>query len=284
MNIVVYPNFSKKNAYQTTYRVCSILRNLSADVWLADGYKEQLSDEGCCHFGGIDDICRSCDIIIAIGGDGTILEVSAYAARYDKPLLGINTGRLGFMATLETDGLDSLTNIISGDYSVEIRMMIDCVYHTAQGEEKYTALNDVYLSRSYSAISDYTVSIDDTVVTSARADGLIISTPTGSTAYSLSAGGPIIVPTLECIQVTPICPHSLFPRPMIFPADKSLVINHTTRGCDDAYFSVDGNLTGNLKTGESLVISKSERCLKLIDMTGHSFYDAVNNKLMSPIK
>lgn len=253
-------------------------------IYISEEYKNELSSKKYCIFGETESICRECDIIIVIGGDGTILEASVYAAEYGKLLLGINTGRLGFMASMETDELYNLSRLISGDYIVEKRMMISCEYISENGSETFTALNDVFLGRPYAGISDYYVTSGDITVTSARADGLIISTPTGSTAYALSAGGPILDPHLECIQVTSICPHSLFSRPMIFSADKTLTVHHTTRGDDNVYFTVDGKVTRGLRSGESLVISKSEKYLRLIDITGRSFYDAVNNKLINPLK
>lgn len=269
-------------------RVCAMLRNMGLSL-LAEEEKRDMFKKIACEkyigFGSMEDISGECDVIIAIGGDGTILEASSYAAAKDKPLLGINTGRLGFMASMEPDELYNLSKLISGDYVVENRMMLDCRYFSENGESSvFTALNDVVLAKPYARLSDFSVTSGGVTVSSLRADGIIFATPTGSTAYALSAGGPILEPHLDCIELTPVCSHSLFSRTMLFSTDKQLEINHVTRGEDDVYFSVDGKVCGNLKMSEKLVISKSKKFLRLIDIRGGAFHNAVNRKLMNPLK
>ncbi len=284
MNIIVFPNFSKNKAFETTHNVCRNLINMGVDVYIDNHHKEALANDNICVFEDVDNIAKECDVMIAIGGDGTILEASEYASKYDKALLGINTGRLGFMASMEKEDLSALSRLISGDYVEEKRMMIDCEHISGNSSKTHTALNEIYLSKAYAGLMDYVVSIDNLVVSNTRADGLIISTPTGSTAYGLSVGGPIIHPTLECIQVAPICPHSLFARPMIFSADKTLTVHHYIRTGEDIYFTADGRDRVVVKAGDIINISKSKRFLRLIDITGSFFYNAVNNKLINPIK
>ncbi|MGN0666945.1 MAG: NAD(+)/NADH kinase [Huintestinicola sp.] len=285
MKAAVYPNFSKKNAVETTMRLCESLRNMCVEILAESDKQDMFICKSYVSFGSMEEITDSCDIIIAVGGDGTILEASSYASRKDKLLLGINTGRLGFMASMEPDEMFNLSKLINGDYRIENRIMLDCEYYCEDGNTKiFTALNDVYLGKPYARLSDFKVSCRGTTVSSLRADGIIFSTPTGSTAYALSAGGPILEPELDCIQLTPICPHSLFSRTMLFSTDKKLEVTHMTRGEDDVFFSVDGKNCGNLKMSEKLIISKSDRVLKLIDIKGNSFYDAVNHKLMNPLK
>ncbi|MBR4223441.1 MAG: NAD(+)/NADH kinase, partial [Oscillospiraceae bacterium] len=205
MITVVHPNFSKKNAYDTTRRVCDILHGLGIEVWSYSDLEKSFPDCPHVKFADPDEVTSKCDIIVAIGGDGTILEASSYAARYDKELLGINTGRLGFMASIESDGLDQLARLADGDYTSQKRMMLECVYTSGGKSEVYTALNDIVIL-AVGRLCDYDMVCGGEVVSSVRADGIIFSTPTGSTAYALSAGGPIVAPDIQCIQMTPICP------------------------------------------------------------------------------
>lgn len=284
MKIVLFPNFGKKNALSAALRCCDILNGLDIEVYASDGYKAEFAEKSFVRFGNIGEIVEECDTVIAIGGDGTILKASAYASRRDKPLLGINTGRLGFMASMEPDELPMLSRLKDGDYTVESRMMIDAAV-VREGETVFedTALNDVVVSRPYSKIADYEVCTGGITVSSIRSDGMIFATPTGSTAYALSAGGPILEPRTECIQLTPVCPHSLFARTMIFTADRVLEAKHFS-GDESVYFSVDGKDRRQLLKNDTLVIKKSEKKLRLIDIKGNSFFNAVNNKLMNPIK
>ncbi|MCM1382151.1 MAG: NAD(+)/NADH kinase [Muribaculaceae bacterium] len=284
MKIVLFPNFGKKNALSTALECCDILNGLGAEVLAEERYKNEFAEKDFVKFGGIEEITEKCDIIIAIGGDGTILKASSYASLFDKPLMGINTGRLGFMASVEIDGLDMLSRLKTRDYTVESRMMLDVSVMRDSGIiSSYTALNDVVISRPYSKIADYTVSTEGIAVSSMRSDGMVFSTPTGSTAYALSAGGPILEPSTECIQLTPICPHSLFSRTMVFSAERTLEVRHCSED-DLVYFSVDGRKNVQLLKSDTLIIKKSAKKLRLIDIKGNSFFNAVNNKLMNPIK
>lgn len=284
MKIVLFPNFGKKNALSTAIKCCDILNELGTEVFAADSYKAEFSEKNFVKFGKIEEIAEKCDIIIAIGGDGTILKASVHASNYNKPLMGINTGRLGFMASMEVDELDMLSRLKTRDYTVETRMMIDAaVMRDSKIISEHTALNDVVISRPYSKITDYRVFTEGIAVSSMRSDGMVFATPTGSTAYALSAGGPILEPCTECIQLTPICPHSLFSRTMVFTAERTLEVKHYAED-DLVYFSVDGKKNCQILKNDTLIIKKSQKKLRLIDIKGNSFFNAVNNKLMNPIK
>ena len=284
MKVVLFPNFSKKNALQTALKCCDILEGLGIEIFAPDSCINELSAKECVSFGNINDIAKDCDIMTAIGGDGTILKASVYASDHNVPLLGINTGRLGFMASMESDELENLSKIKTGDYIMETRMMLDAVLvRDGQVISEHTALNDIVVARPYSKITDYEVSTGGRVVSSMRSDGMVFATPTGSTAYALSAGGPILEPGTECIQLTPICPHSLFSRTMVFTAERTLEVKHFAAD-DSVYFSVDGRSRLEIRQSDRLIIKKSMKNLRLIDIKGYSFFDAVNNKLMNPIK
>lgn len=283
MKVALFPNFGKKNALPTALKCCDILNKLDIEILVPDTCKSEFSDKTYVVYGTIENIIYECDIVIAIGGDGTILRASAYASECDKLLLGINTGHLGFMASMETDELENLSRLKTHDYVVKTRMMLDvALIRNNEIVSQHTALNDVVISRPYAKITDYEVLTDSIVVSSMRSDGIVFATPTGSTAYALSSGGPILEPEIECIQMTPICPHSLFSRTMVFNAKRVLEVKH--KGDSDVYFSVDGSECHFIENGDKLIIRQSDKKQRLIDIKGHSFFDAVNNKLMNPIK
>lgn len=285
MNIVLYPNFNKSNALPTAMKVCDILHKLDIEIYVDDSISSDFSSKEYVKTGEINDITSSCDIIIAIGGDGTILKASHYASEYNKLLLGINTGHLGFMASMEADELDNLSKLKASDYRVENRMMLDVAQiRNNTVISSYTALNDIVIARPYSKITDFEVSTNNTVVSSIRADGIVFATPTGSTAYALSAGGPIAEPYLECIQMTPVCPHSLSARTMLFSADRQLEVKHFSNDKAEVYFSVDGHPGIKIDKDDKLIVSRSQKKIRLIDIKGNSFFDAVNNKLMHSLK
>ena len=284
MKIAVMPNFGKLHALRPALECCDILNSLGIGVLAENRFKNEFEDKRFVTLGTAEEIAAECDIIIAIGGDGTILTASVQASANNKPLLGINTGRLGFMASMERDELESLVKLKTGDYCTEDRMMLDAsLVRDGKTVSSHTALNDVVIARPYSKITDYEIFTDGIAVSSMRSDGMVFATPTGSTAYALSAGGPILEPETECIQLTPICPHSLFSRTMVFKSERVLEVRHYSDD-DSVYFSVDGKFSCALTRDERLIIKKSEKKLRLIDIKGHSFFGAVNSKLMNPIK
>lgn len=278
MTAAVFPNFQKPKAIEAAKNVCSILHELNVDI---------ISDKKIADTVSImpaNDAIRACDTVIVIGGDGTILDYSVCAAENGKPLLGINVGRIGFMATLETDEFDKLEKLVNGEYTVEKRIMIDgVIVRDEKHFAGYTALNDIYISAQFSSLVDFKVSINGYTVSSIRSDGIIFSTPTGSTAYSLSAGGPIAEPSLDCIEMTPVCPQSLSSRTILFSPEHSLVTEYRSRDMS-VDLTVDGRIRERLSPGDKVIISKSEKALSLIDIDGFSFYDSVNRKLMRSIK
>ncbi len=229
----------------------------------------------------LDDI----DVLLTIGGDGTILKWAKKAALADKPLLGINTGRLGFMTSLEPEELELLARLKSGEYSVSRRMLMKAEIISGKKVKSYLALNDIVLAKdSYSKLPEFSVCSNGFVVSRIRADGLILSTPTGSTAYALSAGGPIIEPDAECMELTPLCAHTLMNRPMIFSGKDKLTVSYTGYEGSAVKVSVDGDSGIYLGENDRIEICKSSVTFRLIDINGSSFYDALNNKLLRPLK
>lgn len=236
-------------------------------------------------FGTAEENMKSCDVFLTIGGDGTILRWGKKAAAYKKPLLGVNTGRLGFMATLEKENISKLSALAEGKYRLSTRMMLDVTVTVGGGRKSFTALNDVVLFKgTTSKLPEYLVFSGETEVTRVRADGLIISTPTGSTAYSLSAGGPIIDPKMRCFELTALSPHTLFNRTMLLSVEDPLRAEYIAYENSSVFVSVDGNDAIGIMPDDSVRIKKSELCLDLIDIDGESFYSSVHSKLMQPLK
>lgn len=218
---------------------------------------------------------ESCEAILAVGGDGTLLRANSVAVSLDLPVLGINVGRVGFLAELEMDQLDeAFLKLSSNDFSIQERMMLK----VSLGNESIYALNDVVVSRGgYARLIGMNATVNDDLIGSFIADGLIVSTPTGSTGYSLSAGGPIICPEVECMLLTPVCAHSLQHRPVITPASQRIVIQLTD--AVQAMVSVDGQERFTLRASDRLLVTRAERPARFIRLAPRSFFSTIRIKL-----
>lgn len=280
MKISIFPNFNNDGVLQTCEEICKELDKLGVDYSVA---KCNESDEtGTLPlFFDTDELIENCDIVIVVGGDGTTLNVAKAASLHNKLTLGINAGRLGFMSGLERDELSLLNRLVSGDYEVEKRMMIDARLMSENGTQDFICLNDAVITRGDLArLIDVTVKSDGRVITKNRADGMIIATPTGSTAYSMAAGGPVVSPDNSCFVVTPICPHSLVNRSIVFSSDKELEITVENDKNNTSYLSIDGEKSVTVTKNSKIIISKSEYVAKLIKIKPDSFYEILNKKLL----
>ena len=281
LKVMICADLGKELSKKVVSEACIKLNETGIQPLIEKQYKPFLNVDSAV-FAESDKIIDECDMFMTIGGDGTILKWGQKAASFDKPLLGINTGRLGFMTSLESNELDLLSRLATGEYSISRRMLLDVEY---EDHGTYTVINDVVFNKCrYSKLPEFSVSVEGYEVTNIRADGIIFSTPSGSTAYSLSAGGPIIFPEAKCIEFTPLCAHSLFGRPMIFSSDQELTVSFTAYENSGVSISIDGNDDMDFSEGETIRIRKSDQQLSLIDINGSSFYKAVHNKLMRPLK
>lgn len=225
---------------------------------------------------------RSCELVVVLGGDGTILESARRASPLEIPIIGINLGRVGYMAEIEVGEIESLKRIVSGDYEIEERSMLSVEIITGDGRVRSSnyALNDAVLSNgSISRIVDLELSEGGVLISSYRSDGIIISTPTGSTAYSMSAGGAVVDPRLSCICVTPICPHSLSARPLIFPDSAVLNIKNVCQREKMLYLTVDGRVNFELFRGESVRITRSPLTTRFVRLNKSGFYIKLRQKM-----
>ena len=286
MKIYLFPNLSKTNCKQYTVSACKVLDKCGNKILMSKNYENVFGELSYIDFDDEDICIDKCDMIIAIGGDGTILKCSIKSSQFGKPILGINCGRLGFMASLEHTQLDLLSNLNTGNYTTSKRMMLKAMVTSLNGEKnEFIALNDVVVLKSDDCkIADYEIFKGDKMISSLRADGVIFSTATGATAYSMSAGGSIIEPEMECIELTHICPHSLFARSMILSAESVITVKCHVANNSHVSINVDGNNMLKLCNGDNVVISKSDHFVEIIDINGGSFFSSVNHKLMRPLK
>jgi NAD+ kinase len=222
------------------------------------------------------------DLIVAVGGDGTMLHAAGLAQEHNVPLLGINRGQLGFLADVTPDQmLQSLDNILNGEYSRESRLLLDAHLVKPDGSViTASALNDIVLQRHRTGrMMNFETSIDNKYVNTHSGDGLIVATPTGSTAYALSCGGPIIEPQLDAIVVVPICPHTLSDRPIVVPATLEIEVRLIECIDTQAEVTADGHSFGTLTAMDRLLISAADNRIRLIHPPGHDFYEILRSKL-----
>jgi len=223
------------------------------------------------------------DLVIAVGGDGTMLYAGSLTTENDIPLLGINRGRLGFLADVMTDDmLPSVDHILAGDYTVESRLLLSADLQRANGEVVTAiAFNDVVLQRSETGrMVDFETSVAGQFVNTHSGDGLIVATPTGSTAYALSCGGPIVEPHLDAMVVVPICPHTLTDRPLVIAASQPIRIRLLDREHTAAAVAIDGHSIGPISPDDILMISAAENRIRLIHPPGYDFYGILRSKLL----
>ena len=281
MNIAIDVNFTRVNAFEVADNVIKELHKLGAVVLLSSDIQGKYFYDNII-YDDFDNAVKTCDMLISIGGDGTFIHSSHLAAKYDKEILGVNAGNLGFLAGLEKQELHLLKNIITGSYNIDKRMMLRCEhYEDGKFVNKYHCLNDVVISRGTSfRMCDISVLCDGKKVNDYYGDGIIIATPTGSTAYSLSSGGPVVEPTIESIILTPVCTHSLFARSFIFKEDSKLEIKVKNPQICLPLFSCDGEKAIEISESTKLIISRADRSCKIVRLKSDSFTDVLSKKLI----
>lgn len=280
MMILIFPNPRLSDAGRCVHATIDRLRGCGLTPAMTREDAAKLGISGIMT-GEEKALLSQCDLVIAIGGDGTIFHQAAVAMRYDKPILGINSGRLGFLSQLEANDLSPLAKLATGDYIIENRMVLRMTAYRQGGTVTSFAINDVEISRSHLGRTiDLDVRCGNDQVGEYRADGILFATPTGSTAYSLSAGGPIIDPTLESIIMTPICPHSLASRSIVFNSDKVLMVRPTMPDAETQLCAiVDGTPVEHMEGIEYVTVEKSEYVSRFLCFKDRSFYQTLNQKM-----
>lgn len=248
-------------------------------------YSKEMEAEGSLNKPRIDtpDIPNNVNWVVVLGGDGTMLGAARMFGKYGPPILGVNLGGLGFLTGISLERLNpAIEMMIEGRLGVESREMLENRI-MREGKEiiRFQVLNDVVINkRTLARIIDLDVTINKEFLTTFRADGLIISTPTGSTAYNLSAGGPILYPTMETFVLTPICPFALTNRPIILPNTDIIKIKMGERSKEKAIITFDGQVGYDFFNGDELIISKSNEKIRLLTPPDHSYFKILRTKLM----
>lgn len=275
MNILLCPNLNRQNGLRCTQLTAEKLVSLGARPMMDEAYREPVGEIAGCVYGNYRQLLKDCQALMPIGGDGTILGVVQDAVSAAKPILAVNGGRVGFLTQLEMDELDHLHLLLDGKYTVQRRMMVEVELEDGR---KFGALNDVVISRGdVQSIADIQVCQEETLIAEHRADGIIFATPSGSTAYSLSAGGPISDPGMKLIIMTTICPHSTFRRSLLLPAQsKSYTVIARS---DRLIVSADGRRVDTLFQDHAVTVRGSSDEVMLIDLGLREFYSRVNEKL-----
>ncbi len=279
MRIVLMPNLTRKEAFNVTAGICDRLKNLGAEYYFPSEYKNEFEFTGA-EFLSVEEAVSLCDAVIAIGGDGSIIHAAKLAVNAKKPILGINAGRLAFMAGLEDNELNLLSRLIDGDYTLDKRLLLKTKIIDADGNvtDRGYSVNDCLITNEEKQrMTAIDVALDGKKFNSYLCDGVLVSTPTGSTAYSLSAGGPIVDPELESILLTPLCPHSLVDRSLIFRPDA--VITVTSAEDLPLCISNDGAEPVVIPTGSRVEIYRAELTADFIRIKSDNFIDILYKKL-----
>ncbi len=273
MRIVLIPNYRSVEAAALFTDVRAYLRERNVTV------VELMCDDGMPTSAAIMAALQPGDIAVALGGDGTIMHVAKAAAAVGCPVLGINGGHVGFLAGLERDELSVLERLIVGDYVTEDRVLLCVTVCREDGVHSRLVMNEAVFSRgALSRLVNLHIVGDEREILTCSGDGVIVATPTGSTAYSLSAGGPLVDPAVDCMLLTPVCPHTLDSRTRILPSDSHLSITATAKD-GEAFVTVDGEETIAFTAEDCVTISRAQETARLIRLKPTTFYEAFSQKL-----
>lgn len=282
MTIGIIPNISKPEVDEIVVRIISEIKNSGMDYVLSDSIIktniESLNEVDCSKIVSLEKIGSMCDMVISIGGDGTMLNTAFSVRGSGTPILGVNFGKLGFLAEFDIETFSLFINDIKEkNYIVEERMAL---IGTGEGlPESLYAINDVVIDKgSWSKMIELTVFVDSEYVTTFSADGIIVATPTGSTGYSLSTGGPIVNPKADVITLSPIAPHTLTMRPLVLSSKQKITINVNSMH-DTIQVSSDGQRVNFIKPPATIHIEKSNKPVKLIHSTKNNYFETLRTKL-----
>lgn len=279
---ILTPNPYRDKNFQTVREAVRILKEAGMEVKLCLPFEVDKSYElpKDLHFSRLDRELPSASVVICFGGDGTILHMAKAATRHGIPILGVNIGTMGFMAELESTELSELARLATGDFRIDKRMMLDVTVHRDRDIIFHDiCLNDAAITKGAVArIVHLRVNCDGTQAMECGGDGVIISTPTGSTAYNLSAGGPIVEPDANSILITPVCAHDVGSRGFVVSEKREITVAMSKNARRNAFLSVDGGKALRMNIGDIAVIRKSPLVTKLVRLKNRSFFDVVNMK------
>lgn len=280
--VILTPNPYRDKQFQTVRTAIKILNDAGVETKLCLPFEVDKTYElpKDMRFSRLDKELPTADAVICFGGDGTILHMAKAATRQGVPILGVNIGTMGFMAELESTELEKLSCLATGEYTIDKRMMLDVTVHRDRSIIFHDiCLNDAVITKGAVArIAHLEVKCDDVQVMECGGDGIIIATPTGSTAYSLSAGGPIVEPEAHSILITPVCAHDVASRCIVASDKRVITVGLTRSARRSAFLSVDGGRALRMNMGDVATIRKSNLATSLIRLSERSFYDVVNMK------
>lgn len=280
--VILSPNPYRDKNFQTLREAMSVLQNAGIETRVCLPFEVDRSYDlpRDIRFSRMDRELPNASMVICFGGDGTLLHMAKTATRHGIPVLGVNIGTMGFMAELESSELSQLSRLATGDYTIDNRMMLDVTVHRDRDIIFHDlCLNDVAITKGAVArIVHLSVKCDDVQAMECGGDGIIVATPTGSTAYSLSAGGPIVEPDAHSILVTPICAHDVASRCIVASDRRTISVTMTQNARRNAYLSVDGGKALRMNMGDVATIKKSNLCTQLVRLKDRSFFDVVNMK------
>ncbi len=284
MKIVITSNPYRDKDFIHAYRAYELFRSLGAEasIVLSFDVEEDYELPDFVKKENIRDSLKNANALVCFGGDGTLLHASKFASFKRIPVIGVNIGTMGFMTELETSDIELLASIVNGNYSVEQRMMIrtSVIRENAEVFCEH-ALNDAVITKGAVArVIQMSVASDGRQAMDFSGDGVIVSTPTGSTAYNMSAGGPIVDPSAETIIVTPVCAHSMTVRPIVMSGNCTVEVKIGKTGRKNAYLSVDGGRSFRLNPGDVVKCVRSQFSTGFIHLTDKSFFDVLNQKLI----
>ena len=281
-NVILTPNPYRDKNFQTVRTAMKVLKDAGMEPKLCLPFEVDRSYElpKDLRFHKLDRELQNAELVICFGGDGTILHMAKAATRKNVPILGVNIGTMGFMAELESTELDQLARLASDDYTLDKRMMLDVVVQRDRDIIFHDiGLNDVVITKGAIArIAHLAVKCDGVEAMQCGGDGIIVATPTGSTAYSLSAGGPIVEPEANNILITPICAHDVMSRCIVASDMRIITVELVHNARRNAYLSVDGGKALRLNMGDVATVRRSNLETKLVRLKDRSFYDVVNMK------
>lgn len=284
-NVILTPNPYRDRGFQTVREAKRILEEagISCKICLPFDVDQTFALPNDLQFFRLDREIQHSDLVICFGGDGTILHMAKTATKAGVPILGVNIGTMGFMAELESTELDQLRRLADDDYNIDSRLMLDVIVQRGPDIIFHDiCLNDVVITKGAVArIVHLSVECDGVEAISCGGDGMIVSTPTGSTAYSLSAGGPIIEPETDSILITPICAHDIVSRCIVASGKRVITVNMRNNTKRNAFLSVDGGKALRLNPEDKVIIRKSKLETKLLRLKERSFYDVINMKFRS---
>jgi len=271
MTIALFPNEQKKQSFDLAIHIREFFQDQGVQIAVED---EKAKAIGALPLSSIDP--KEIKFLIAMGGDGTILRISHQFSHLDAPILGINLGHLGYMADVPvSDIYPSLTDLLNDAYTIDHRLILE----GSSDKKTLRAVNDLVIHRAsnYSLV-ELAIQVDGVYVNTFVADGVIIATPNGSTAYSLAAGGPILSPNLDALVITPICPHTISNRPIVLTADRTIEIQYLSE-YDPVEVRSDGLDSDQLSTGQTYRIKKSAKTFKLVNLHRHDYFSTLRTKL-----